>query len=90
MKHPDPMSLPGNDVEREGGSQREAGRGDDFPIYLAEAIEILVDRAMRHGLIEVAHLLGVAALAARDPADSMVDQPHQPECKPNGVSSAPT
>ena len=39
---------------------------DDFPTCLADAIEILADRARRHGLVEVVHLLGVAAMAARD------------------------
>ncbi|MHA1599563.1 MAG: hypothetical protein ACTSW2_01960 [Alphaproteobacteria bacterium] len=63
------MTQPRFDAEWEGDSQREEKRGDAFPIHLAEAIDILVDRAMRHGLTEVAHLLGVAALAARDPAD---------------------
>ncbi|HEX9789405.1 MAG TPA: hypothetical protein VGA60_01985 [Kiloniellales bacterium] len=42
--------------------------GDYFPARLAEAIDILADRARRHGLVEVVHLLDVAAMAARDVA----------------------
>ena len=67
------------DAEWEVNSQHEARGGDAFPIHLAEAIDILVDRAMRHGLTEVAHLLGVAALAARDSADPQADRPCVPE-----------
>jgi hypothetical protein len=47
--------------------------GDDFPACLAEAIEILADRARRHGLVEVVHLLDVAAMAARDVAAEPAD-----------------
>jgi len=39
---------------------------DDFSACLAEALDILADRARRHGLVEVVHLLEVAALAARE------------------------
>lgn len=45
-----------------------AAPADDFSTCMAEALDILVDRARRHGLVEVAHLLEVAALAARDGA----------------------
>lgn len=55
------------------------GRGDDFPTCLAEALDILADRAKRHGLVEVVHLLEVAALATRDSASLPADRTCQPE-----------
>jgi len=76
MKPLDPVPLPGYGTKGDPtgscgpqlGPEFEADLkpGDEFPTCLAEAIDILVDRAMQHGLVEVAHLLEVAALAARD------------------------
>ena len=78
MKHPSPTSS-GAKGERDYRLVVEPS--DDFPTCLAEALDILVDRAARHGLVEVAHLLEVAALAARDAAASMTGQPCPPESK---------
>lgn len=99
MKQLDPVPLPGYGAKGglagpcgpEPGPEPEPGLvpGDDFPTCLAEAIDILVDRAMRHGLVEVAHLLEVAALAARDSAPSPADRPCQPEHKRDGPPSSP-
>ena len=93
MKQLDPMPLSGFGAtgDPDGPCRPEHGpeHGDDFPSCLAEALDILVDRAMRHGLVEVAHLLEVAALAARDAAASPVGQPGQPERKRDCVPSAP-
>jgi len=92
MKQLDPMPSPGLDPKGDSdGSCRpghDSGQGDDFPACLAEALDILVNRAMRHGLVEVAHLLEVAALAARDAAASPVDRPCQPERKRDNIPSA--
>jgi len=82
----DSGQSPGHDSEHDPG--HDPGQGDDFPVCLAEALDILVNRAMRHGLAEVAHLLEVAALAARDAAASPVDRPCQPERERDNGPSA--
>jgi hypothetical protein len=92
MKHSDPVPLPEFGAMGDpGGSCRQdevpenqsipnngAKQGDDFPTCMAEALDILRERAMRHGLVEVAHLLEVAALAARDAVSVPADRPCQP------------
>ncbi len=102
MKQPVPMPLPGfgtkgdltdtsllgHDFGHESG--HNSGPREDFPTCMAEALDILVERAMRHGLVEVAHLLEVAALAARDAAPPSIDQPCQAERKSDDASSART
>jgi len=86
----DGSCRPGHDSEHDSGHDpgHDPGQGDDFPVCLAEALDILVNRAMRHGLAEVAHLLEVAALAARDAAASPVDRPCQPERERDNGPSA--
>lgn len=51
--------------------------GEDYPARLAEAIDILSERARRHGLVEVVHLLDVAAMAARDVAAETTEKDGQ-------------
>jgi len=93
MKQSDPVSAPGYGTKGEAtgpcGPDLDSEPGDDFPTCLAEALDILVDRARRHGLVEVAHLLEVAALAARDSAPALVDRSYQPERDRDGTPSSP-
>ena len=86
-----PEFGPGCDPRHHPGHQpgHDPKQGDNFPACLAEALDILVDRATRHGLVEVAHLLEVAALAARDAAALSADRPCQPERARDDASSAP-
>lgn len=94
MKQHVPMPLPefGTKGDLTDTSQlgHDSGQGDDVPTCMAEAVDILVERAMRHGLVEVAHLLEVAALAARDVAASPTDRPCQSEHTSNDAPSTPT
>ncbi len=89
MKQCNPEPLPEYGAKGEAADPCLPESGDDFPTCLAEALDILVDRAMRHGLVEVAHLLEVAALAARDAAVTPVEPHCQPEHKHGGVPSSP-
>jgi hypothetical protein len=72
-------SSPLADEWASGEVPRAQGHDDDFPTCLAEALDILADRAKRHGLVEVMHLIEVAALATRDSALLPADRTCQPE-----------
>ncbi len=89
MKQLDSVPLPEFGAKGEPPGPCGPEPGDDFPTCLAEALDILVDRAMRHGLVEVAHLLEVAALAARDSAPPPVDQQCEPAHKRDEAPSSP-
>ena len=82
MKQQNSMPLPGSDPNGDPAAPCQPEHGppesDDFPACLAEALDILADRAKRHGLVEVAHFLEVAVLAARDAAAVQADRPCLP------------
>lgn len=88
MKQLDPVPLPGFDAKAQAEDPHLPEDGDDFPTCLAEALDILVDRATRHGLVEVSHLLEVAALAARDAAAAPAGHRCQPERQRDGARSS--
>ena len=92
MKQQNSMPLPGSDPNGDPDApcqlEHEPPESDDFPACLAEALDILADRAKRHGLVEVAHFLEVAVLAARDAAAVQADRPCQPKRKREEAPSA--
>ncbi|MFQ6017632.1 MAG: hypothetical protein ACE5KF_05500 [Kiloniellaceae bacterium] len=71
---PRPRRLTRRGRNRGRGPNAAAHRGpaprDSFAAALAEALDLLAERARRHGLGEAAHFLDTAALSARQAAGS--------------------
>lgn len=85
----DPAAPPRSSAKSPIRAPHAAAPADDFPTCMAEALDILVDRAKRHGLLEVAHLLEVAALAARETAKSPPNGSRRPTPERDCFPSSP-